>query len=61
MALTESEAKSPLSGLSAFKKFQAGIKDRCDELPVVRHVTEIGSYSPEKKIAEQKSNKEITI
>jgi len=40
----ESEGKSPLPGLPAFKNFQAGIKDRCDALPVVDHVTEIGSY-----------------
>jgi len=39
------EGKAPLTGIQAFKKFQAGIKDRCDELPVVNHVTEIGSYN----------------
>jgi len=36
---------NPLPGLPAFKNFQAGIKDRCDELPVVNHATEIGSYA----------------
>ena len=44
IALTETDGKSPLAGLSAFKNFQQGIKDRCEELPVVNHVTEIGSY-----------------
>ena len=38
------EGNAPLTGIAAFKKFQAGIKDRCEELPVVYRVTEIGSY-----------------
>ena len=38
------EGKARLTGIEAFKKFQADIKDRCDELPVVYHVTEIGLY-----------------
>jgi hypothetical protein len=33
-----------LSALSAFKAFTAGIKDRCDELPVTDELKEIGSY-----------------
>jgi hypothetical protein len=49
VALFESEGKNPLQVLPAFKNFQAGIRDRCDELPVVNHVTEIGSYSMQKK------------
>jgi hypothetical protein len=43
---------NPLPGLTAFKNFQADIKDRCDELPVVNHVTEIGSYTMERKKSE---------
>ena len=43
------EGKAPLTGIAAFKNFQAGMKDRCDELPVVDHVTEIGSYVASKK------------
>jgi len=39
------EGNAPLTGIDAFKKFSAGIKDRCDELPVVDHVTEIGSFN----------------
>ncbi|AEV99642.1 hypothetical protein A4D02_27830 [Niastella koreensis] len=39
------EGKAPLPDIEAFKAFQAGMQDRCDELPVVYHVTEIGSYN----------------
>ena len=35
---------SPLPQLAAFKAFQAQIKDRCEELPVVTDLEEIGSY-----------------
>jgi len=35
---------SPLSQLPAFKAFQAQIKERCEELPVVVDLDEIGSY-----------------
>src|SRR5690349_7097044 len=38
------EGKAPLTGIEAFKAFSANIKDRCEELPAVSHVTEIGSY-----------------
>jgi len=38
------EGKAPLPGIEAFKAFSANIKDRCEELPVVSHVTEIGRY-----------------
>ena len=44
IARTEDNGISPLSELSTFKEFQRGIKDRCEELPVVSHSTEIGSY-----------------
>jgi quinol monooxygenase YgiN len=39
------EANTAFSNLAAFKKFQANIKDRCEEQPVVSAVTEIGSYN----------------
>jgi hypothetical protein len=39
------EANAAFGKLPAFKNFQAGIKERCDELPVVSAVTEIGSYN----------------
>jgi hypothetical protein len=39
------DAHKAFGNLSAFKDFQSNIKDRCDELPVVSLVTEIGSYN----------------
>jgi hypothetical protein len=36
-ALAESEA---------FARFQADVRDRCDELPVVTELHEVGSYRP---------------
>lgn len=44
VALNESEGESPLADLPAFKKFQEGIKERCEEPPVASHIEEIGSY-----------------
>jgi hypothetical protein len=38
------EGKGPLAGIAAFAEFQQGVKNRCDELPVVSQGTEIGSY-----------------
>lgn len=38
------EGKGPLAGITAFAAFQQGVKDRCDELPVVSQGTEVGSY-----------------
>lgn len=38
------EANTEFSQLSAFKKFQLGIKDRCEDLPIVSTVSIIGSY-----------------
>jgi len=52
VASHEPGSKNPLPGLPTFKNFQAGIKDRCDELPVVNHVTEIGSYTMKRKKSE---------
>jgi hypothetical protein len=37
-------AENPLLQIEAFQRFQAGIRDRCDELPVVAELEEIGSY-----------------
>jgi hypothetical protein len=56
VAMQDSDGKSPLSDIKAFKNFQAGIKDRCDGLPAVNHVTEIGSYNfgyNQKEVAEK--------
>ncbi len=35
---------NPLAGVAAFQAFQAGIRDRCDEPPVVTELHEVGSY-----------------
>ena len=37
-------AENPLPQLDTFQKFQQGIRDRCDEPPVVAELDEIGSY-----------------
>ena|SRR5438105_12895941 len=34
----------PLRQVEAFHRFQDGIRDRCDEQPVVAELEEIGSY-----------------
>ena len=36
---------SPLTGLDAFKAFQAGLRERCDEPPVVSELSEVGSFA----------------
>jgi hypothetical protein len=38
------DGSNPLTQTAAFKSFQAGIKDRCEEPPVATDVTELGSY-----------------
>jgi hypothetical protein len=35
---------NPLTASAAFKAFQAGIKDRCDEQPVAVELQEVGAY-----------------
>jgi hypothetical protein len=37
-------AQNPLQQVEAFQRFQQGIRDRCDEPPVVTELEEIGSY-----------------
>jgi hypothetical protein len=39
------QASIAFSNLSAFKDFQANIKERCDEYPVVGQVTVVGAYN----------------
>jgi hypothetical protein len=36
--------RSPLSDVEAFQRFTEGIRERCDEPPVVTEMHEIGSY-----------------
>ncbi len=38
------EADNPLTGLPSFKAFQAQLKDRCAELPVVTELSPVDSY-----------------
>ena len=40
----KTDTHNPLTGLSAFKAFAAGVKERCEEPPVVVELHEIGSY-----------------
>jgi hypothetical protein len=43
--IAESEgAENPLAEIEAFKEFQKGIADRCDEPPVVAELSEVGSF-----------------
>ena len=41
---TEADSSSALPGLAAFKAFQNGIRERCDEPPLARGVTIVGNY-----------------
>src|SRR5690349_17584317 len=43
MARTTGEG-NPLTSLEAFRAFQQGIPDRCDEQPVVTELETIGAY-----------------
>jgi hypothetical protein len=43
--LSDSDAEyNPLSDVEAFKAFQAGVLERCEEPPVVSDLTEVGSF-----------------
>lgn len=44
LASIETDQGNPLAETSAFKAFQAEIKDRCDEPPVAVELHEIGDY-----------------
>jgi hypothetical protein len=44
LAETEEAGPSPLSQLTAFREFVRDVADRCDEPPVSRSATLIGSY-----------------
>jgi len=37
---------NPLAETEAFARFQADVRDRCEELPVVTELHEVGSYRP---------------
>ena len=39
------DGSNPLAATDAFKAFQAGLKDRCEELPVATALDEVGTYN----------------
>ena len=41
---TEADAEKVIPGLTAFKAFQSGIRERCVEPPVFGDVTIVGNY-----------------
>jgi hypothetical protein len=44
-SIESEDGRSPLQDVAAFRAFQEGIADRCDEPPVAMRVREVGSYS----------------
>jgi hypothetical protein len=38
------DGSNPLQGIGAFARFQEGVRDRCEEQPVVTDLHEVGSY-----------------
>jgi hypothetical protein len=42
---TQEGEHNPLAEIEAFARFQAGIRDRCDEAPVVTDLELVGSFS----------------
>jgi hypothetical protein len=45
IATVEGE-RNPLAEVEAFTRFQADVRDRCEEPPVVTELHEVGSYRP---------------
>ena len=43
-SIESDDGRNPLAETAAFKVFQAGIRDRCEEGPVAVTLEEIGSY-----------------
>jgi len=43
---TVEDESNPLAEVEAFARFQADVRDRCDEPPVVTELHEVGSYRP---------------
>jgi len=41
---THESDRSPLGEIEAFRRFQSGVRDRCDEPPVVTELEEVGSF-----------------
>jgi hypothetical protein len=43
-SIETADGSNPLTQSAAFKSFQAGIRDRCEEQPVATDLTTIGGY-----------------
>jgi len=43
-SIESDDGRSPLQDVAAFRAFQEGIADRCDEPPAAMRVREVGSY-----------------
>ena len=43
---TVEDESNPLAEVAAFARFQADVRDRCEEPPVVTELHEVGSYRP---------------
>lgn len=43
-SIETSDGSNPLTATAAFKVFQAGIKDRCEEQPAAVELQDVGSY-----------------
>jgi len=44
IATHETAGDNPIASLASFKAFQAGLKDRCVELPVLTELSPVDSY-----------------
>jgi len=44
VSIETTDGTNPLIETPAFKSFNAAIKDRCEEQPVLTEITEVGSY-----------------
>lgn len=44
VSVETADDRNPLIETTAFKTFNAGIKDRCEEQPALMEMTEVGSY-----------------
>lgn len=44
VSVERADDRNPLTELSAFRAFTAGIRERCEDLPVTTELKEIGSY-----------------
>ena len=43
---THEDGRNPLAEVEAFRRFQEGPRERCDEPPVLTELSEVGSFRP---------------